>query len=80
MSFDWLDQLTRVIDREYERRIRAASEIVEYGIGHGHGHDHHHGSDAHAEAEDDGSVIMNVRPGTKFGGTGNRGRRPSQDS
>ena len=34
------------INAEYERRVRAASNVREYQIG---GHGHHHGHDAHDE-------------------------------
>ncbi len=53
------------IDREYERRIRAASLVTEYGAGHGHHDDHHH--DDHHEDEDEGDAaeILNVPLGTR---------------
>lgn len=36
------------VDTEYDRRIRAASNVREYQIGgHGHGHDHDHDDQAH---------------------------------
>jgi hypothetical protein len=66
----------KVINGEYERRIRSASEVIEYGI---HHHDHtsdqnNHGQHAPAqsgdaveqepESEDGDSEIVNVPPGT----------------
>ncbi len=57
----WFAQLIKNITTEYERRIRAASQVTEYG--------EHHGHNAHAahadEADDDaGAEITNVAPGT----------------
>jgi len=52
------------VNNVYERRIRAASQVVEYGQGHGVHHPEAH--PAPVEEEDDGSVISNVRPGTKI--------------
>ncbi|PDW03447.1 hypothetical protein CJ255_08575 [Candidatus Viridilinea mediisalina] len=53
-------RIMNAIEQEYDRRIRAASLITEYGAGH-HGHEH--------EDEDDGEVaeIMNVPRGTRIG-------------
>lgn len=54
-------RLLAAINREYERRIRAASLVTEYGAA-------HHAT--HAEdAEDDGeaAVIANVPRGTRLG-------------
>jgi hypothetical protein len=70
--FAWL---IRVIGNEYERRIRAASEVTEYGIHHHHGHDQKnneygapdHGADTsvlQTESDDESSEIQNVPPGT----------------
>jgi hypothetical protein len=35
--FSWIIQS---INKEYERRIKAASRVTEYGMHHGHGHGH----------------------------------------
>jgi hypothetical protein len=49
----WLKRLIAAINAEYERRIRRASLVTEYGTNH------------HEEADDDdGAVIVNVSPGT----------------
>jgi F420-0:gamma-glutamyl ligase-like protein len=57
----WFAQFINVINTEYERRIKAASQINEYG--------EHHGHAAHAHAdepeEDAGTEITNVPPGTQ---------------
>lgn len=40
----WFKQLFDLVETEYDRRIRSASNIIEYhpeGGGHGHGHDDH---------------------------------------
>ncbi|NJP06115.1 MAG: hypothetical protein HC837_11095 [Chloroflexaceae bacterium] len=56
--FDWLDQMVQRMNREYERRIRAASEVTEYGAGHGHGHGHdHHGTSEHDSGIHDDMVM-----------------------
>lgn len=59
----WWQRAIAAIDREYERRIRAASRVTEYGVS------HHH----HDEHDDDGEVaeIMNIPKGTRIA------RRPS---
>ncbi len=50
------DAFIQAVNKEYDRRIRRSSEIIEYGMkhGHGHGHDDHghgHGHDHdHAQA------------------------------
>jgi hypothetical protein len=55
----WFSQLFQAINNEYERRIRAASEVTEYGAHHGH---HGHGD----EHDDEGQIeIMNVPRGTR---------------
>lgn len=52
----WWQHLLNRINREYERRVRAASLVTEYGA------DHH----AHHSDDDDGeaAVIVNVPRGT----------------
>ncbi|MFV9506167.1 MAG: hypothetical protein AB4911_16570 [Oscillochloridaceae bacterium umkhey_bin13] len=66
-------RMVAAVEREYERRIRAASLVTEYGASH---HDHHHTSDhqptGHTETEidqDDGEFaeIVNVPKGTRLG-------------
>jgi hypothetical protein len=56
---DWFAQIFQAINNEYERRIRAASEVTEYGA--------HHGHDGHGDEHDDeGQIeIMNVPRGTR---------------
>lgn len=44
------------VNREYERRVRAASLVTEYGA------DQHHHDDA---AEEDAAVIVNIPRGTR---------------
>lgn len=57
---NWFATLVDAINHEYERRIRSASEVTEYGVGHG---DH-----AHAPAEDEEvAEIINVPRGTRLG-------------
>lgn len=51
---NWFQRFAARITREYDRRIRRASQITEYNA-------HHHGSE---EDEDDGAVeIVNVPRG-----------------
>lgn len=69
---DWFTTLVRVINGEYERRIRSASEVTEYGAGHGHDHDHaDHADHPPAELEEEAEVaeILNVPRGTRIGRT-----------
>jgi hypothetical protein len=59
-------RLVAAVNREYERRIRAASLVAEYGAHHAHG----------AEEPDDDAevaVIANVPRGTRLG------RRPAPE-
>jgi hypothetical protein len=57
----WWRRLVATIDREYERRIRAASLVTEYGAPH---HDEHE-----EELAEEGEVaeIVNVPRGTVIG-------------
>lgn len=57
-------RMLAMIDRKYERRIRAASLVTEYGAGHGHGHsdDHHHDAD---HDDGDAAEIMNLPWGSR---------------
>ena len=58
--------ISKAVFREYDRRIRRASLITEYGAAH-HGHAHgDHAAEAHAEhAHDEGDAeIVNVPRGT----------------
>jgi hypothetical protein len=56
--------ISKAIYREYDRRIKRASLITEYGAAHhGHGHDDH-AADDHGHEEDDGAEIVNVPRGT----------------
>lgn len=60
---NWFEWLLATINKEYDRRVRVASEIDEYGMHHGHGHGHAHTPDH--EADNEGDVeISNVPPGT----------------
>lgn len=66
------DGFVQAVNREYDRRIKRASEVIEYGMGHGHDHDHDHGHDhnqgqqhEHDESDDDESAIANVPAGTR---------------
>jgi hypothetical protein len=59
----WFSRLFGAINNEYERRIRAASEVTEYGAHHGHAG---HGEAAHHHDDDEGEIeIMNVPRGTR---------------
>jgi hypothetical protein len=51
----WWQRVIAAIDHEYDRRIRAASLVTEYGAAH-HGHTH--------EDEDEPAVITNIPKGT----------------
>lgn len=76
----WFSALIRSISNEYERRIRAASEVVEYGQS--HDHDSHPlapvAAPVLADADDDNGVeaeILNVPRGTRL-----RSRRPTHSA
>ncbi|WP_129628375.1 hypothetical protein [Candidatus Oscillochloris fontis] len=60
-----LKRVLAAINGEYERRIRAASLVTEYGAGHGHGHHDDHHADHHEEDEGDAAEILNVPLGTR---------------
>ncbi len=58
MSFlTGIKQFVESVDKEYMRRVKRASEIVEYGMHHhGHGHDDddtHEHNDAHGHSHDE---------------------------
>ena len=71
-----LRDLVQAINREYDRRIKRASLITEYGMAHHHhGADHApHGDHGHVDAvnedaehsggEDEGAEIVNIPRGT----------------
>ena len=71
---DWFTAFTTAIGNEYERRIRAASEVTEYGLGHGHDvhvADHRHDADrSDADTEDlqeeEVAEIVNIPRGTRL--------------
>lgn len=51
----WWGRMLAVVDREYERRIRAASLVTEYGASHG----------AHHDDDGDAAEIMNIPRGSR---------------
>ncbi|MCS6883368.1 MAG: hypothetical protein RMK84_10035 [Oscillochloridaceae bacterium] len=57
----WWRRLVAAIDREYERRIRAASLVTEYGAPHHAEHEEAH------EEEGEVAEIVNVPRGTAIG-------------
>lgn len=74
-------RMLSAVNGEYERRVRAASLVTEYGAGHhsDHGHAAAHGSDPHDGGDDDDSEvaeIVNVPKGTRVGGHA----RPTHDA
>lgn len=54
--------ISNAIYREYDRRIKRASLITEYGAAHHAAHDDAHADEAHEEAEE--ADIVNVPRGT----------------
>jgi hypothetical protein len=64
----YFSSIAKAIYNEYDRRIKRASLITEYGAGHGHSAHDDHAEAAHAEAEhaqeDEGVEIVNVPRGT----------------
>ncbi len=65
-----LQRFIQFVDKEYERRIRAASEVVEYGMGHGHGHhaepEATHSDVEEVEEDENAAEIVNVPRGTRL--------------
>jgi|HigsolmetaAR201D_1030396.scaffolds.fasta_scaffold32869_2 hypothetical protein len=53
--------LAQAVYNEYDRRIKRASEIKEYGLAHHHDHDHVDEAEEEAEIE-----IVNVPRGTQL--------------
>ncbi|MBK9941872.1 MAG: hypothetical protein U0Z44_22720 [Kouleothrix sp.] len=62
----FFSSISQAVFREYDRRIKRASLITEYGAHHGHGHDDHADTahDDHADADTEQAEIMNVPRGT----------------
>ena len=59
----FFSSIARVVYKEYDRRIKRASLVTEYGAAH-HGHDDH-AEDAHDhEEQSEESEIVNVPRGT----------------
>jgi hypothetical protein len=70
-----LQRFVAAIDKEYERRIRAASLVTEYGAEHvSHGH---FSRTTHVE-DAEGTVIANVTPGTQLGRLPRRSVDPAE--
>jgi hypothetical protein len=62
----WFSRFMHWLNSTYEQRIKAASEVYEYGAGH---EQHHHAPEVPAvpaEEEDEGTEIVNVPPGTRI--------------
>ena len=60
----FFSSIARVVYKEYDRRIKRASLVTEYGAAHhGHGHDDHAEEAAHEEHSEE-SEIVNVPRGT----------------
>ena len=60
--------ISKVVYKEYDRRIKRASLITEYGAAHHDDHAVAHADDAH-EDEADEAEIVNVPRGTPVGGS-----------
>jgi hypothetical protein len=66
-------QFVQAVNKEYDRRIRRASEVIEYGMshghdGHGHAPDHGHGQGSHQDEDDtteEPIEISNIPRGTR---------------
>ena len=67
------------VNREYDRRIRRASLVTEYGAGH---HSEHHIDHDHNDVlpHDDEAAIMNVPRGTPLGRRSQSALPPESDS
>lgn len=80
-----LRDFVNAIYREYDRRIKRASLITEYGMAH-HGHAAHadhaeaaHAAGEHAE-EDEGAEIVNVPRGTPIHMPAQTPSQPTSDN
>lgn len=66
----WFNKLIAAIEREYERRIRRSSEVIEYGVAHGrHGHHdeaEHHMTPHAEEPAEEAAEIVNLPRGTRL--------------
>jgi hypothetical protein len=65
----WFQRISDAVYREYDRRIRRASLVTEYGAPH---HDAASAPRASAESED-AAVITNLPPGVELPDTGDDG-------
>jgi len=54
--------ISKALYKEYDRRIKRASLITEYGAAHHGGHDAEHDDDSHEDAEE--AEIVNIPRGT----------------
>lgn len=60
----FFSSISRVVFREYDRRIKRASLITEYGAAHHQGHEHSEGTDAGHDHDEDAAEISNIPRGT----------------
>ena len=69
--------ISDAIYREYDRRIKRASLITEYGAAHHAGHEDTHGEEAHEEAEE--AEIVNVPRGTPVAASDKTSEQPAAE-
>jgi hypothetical protein len=62
----WFSRFMHWLNSTYEQRIKAASEVYEYGADHGHHHESEPSPSIEDEEEDEGAEIVNVPRGTRF--------------
>lgn len=55
---NWFERFSDAVYKEYDRRIKRASLVTEYG------ESHHHDEEEHDADEEDAVEIANVQPGT----------------
>ncbi len=68
----WWGRMLAAFGREYERRIRAASLVTEYGAAHGAHH--------HEDADEGAAAIMNLPRGARRPEFARQGESAGQDN
>jgi len=66
--------ISNALYKEYDRRIKRASLITEYGAAHHNGHGDAHAEDAHEDAEE--AEIVNIPRGTPVAATADLSEQP----
>jgi len=70
--------ISNALYKEYDRRIKRASLITEYGAAHHNGHSDAHAADAQDDLHEDGEAaeIANIPRGTPVAATADLSKQP----